>query len=183
MNVSSLPLPLEFKNNENPFTVYIPLKKGCFAEIDAIDGDLIKYRWYARGTREDRVYVWRGYGEYTKGQQKKLVLHRVIMERIIGRSLTKAEEVDHIDRNPLNNRRSNLRIATHAENLRNRGKNRNNTSGYKGVTWDKGEGKWSASITVNYKRVHLGRYSNPEDAYAAYCKAVKEYHGEFSCLD
>src|ERR1043165_3940616 len=97
---------------------------------------------------------------------------------MIGRPLEKHELVDHIDGNGLNNRRSNLRLATYAQSSMNRGRNIKNSSGYKGV--DLKDGKWRAEIQVSRKKVYLGRFSTPEEAYAAYCEAAKKYHGEFA---
>jgi hypothetical protein len=88
-------------------------------------------------------------------------------------------EVDHHDGNGLNCQRINLRIATHAENQRNQRLTKQNTSGFKGVGWNKRDKAWQARIKVNGKLKHLGYFSDPVDAYAAYCKASAEMHGEF----
>jgi hypothetical protein len=87
--------------------------------------------------------------------------------------------VDHINGNTLDNRRSNLRVCTHAENMRNRRKNSNSSSGYKGVFWDNHYKKWSSYIRVNNKRIYLGRFDDSKVAYEAYVAASKKYHGEF----
>lgn len=90
-------------------------------------------------------------------------------------------QVDHIDGNGLNNQRSNLRIATHLQNQRNRQHmNKNNSSGYRGVTWCKGAGRWMAQLSLNYKHVHLGLFDSPIDAAIAYDHAVIEHFGEFA---
>jgi len=86
--------------------------------------------------------------------------------------------VDHINGNSLDNRKSNLRLCSNAENLRNRGKTRANTSGFKGVTAQ--GGRWKAQIKVNYTHVSLGSYSTKEEAHAAYCGAAAKFHGRFS---
>lgn len=78
------------------------------------------------------------------------------------------EIVDHIDRNRYNNHPSNLRAATKAENNRNKSKQENATSVYKGVSYHKGSGKWQASITFNGMRKHLGYFTKPEEAARAY---------------
>jgi hypothetical protein len=87
--------------------------------------------------------------------------------------------IDHIDGNPSNNRISNLRNATNYENQYNQAKRKNNTSGFKGVSWDKSMKKWSAYITKNCKKVHLGYFTTPEEASQAYEEVAREYHGEF----
>jgi hypothetical protein len=88
-------------------------------------------------------------------------------------------DVDHIDNNGLNNKPENLRLATRSENMGNRGKNRNNTSGWKGVYWHDQRQKWVASIKVNGRARYLGLFSNPEDASSAYQRASLSLFGEF----
>lgn len=92
-------------------------------------------------------------------------------------------QVDHINRNRLDNRRSNLRIATKAENLRNKVIYQNNKSGYRGVCWKTRDKKWAAQININQKRKHLGFFSSAEEAARAYDKAAKEFYGEFAALN
>jgi hypothetical protein len=120
-------------------------------------------------------------------------IHRVIMSRIVGRPLLKSEHVDHINGNGLDNRRSNLRIATPSQNAANMRKQskRKNSSVYKGVCHDKRKNQWmayvgscSGGIT---KREYLGRWSKtPENeilAAKAYDKRAKELWGEFAHLN
>lgn len=87
--------------------------------------------------------------------------------------------MDHINRDKKDNRFANLREATSSENAWNVGVPRHNTSGYKGVTRNKRLNTWTAGITFNGKRIHLGNFSTPEIASVAYHNAAKEYHGEF----
>jgi len=89
-------------------------------------------------------------------------------------------EIDHINGDTLDNRIENLRVASHAENGRNRGANKNNTSGFKGVYWNRLAGKWVAQTKVNRQQIYLGTYETPEDAHAAYCRAVDVLHGDFA---
>ena len=89
--------------------------------------------------------------------------------------------LDHRDRNPLNNRKSNLRFCTHAENMRNRGIPKNNTSGYKGVVKN-GKG-WAAQIGINKKTICIGFFKDKLPAAIAYNKAAIKYHGEYACLN
>lgn len=88
-------------------------------------------------------------------------------------------DIDHIDGNGLNNSPKNLRIATRAENMRNRGKNKNNTSGSKGVYWHKQRQKWLAAIKINGRFKSLGLFSSTSEAAAAYESASRELFGEF----
>jgi hypothetical protein len=108
-------------------------------------------------------------------------MHRVIL----GLADNDPREGDHINGDPLDNRRSNLRIApTHAHNGANRHKRRQaTTSRYKGVSWDKDNAKWRACIAVNGGRLHLGRFTSEEDAARAYNEAAFEAWGEFACLN
>ncbi len=87
---------------------------------------------------------------------------------------------DHINRNPLDNRRINLRPATETENARNCSLSKNNTSGVTGVCWNKTNNKWRSYITINYERKTLGMFLNKEDAIRSRLQAEKQYFGEFA---
>ena len=87
---------------------------------------------------------------------------------------------DHINRNPLDNRKSNLRPATYTENARNYSVQKNNTSGFSGISWDKERSKWVAYIVVNKKRKKLGRFINKEDAIKARLEAEAKYFSDFA---
>ena len=89
-------------------------------------------------------------------------------------------EVDHINGDPTDNRISNLRLATRAENGRNRKISKANTSGYKGVWWDNARSRWRAAIRIDGVKTALGCFPDPETAHAAYCEAASKYHGEFA---
>lgn len=91
--------------------------------------------------------------------------------------------IDHINGDGFDNRICNLRLATRAQNGRNRGRNSNNTSGYKGVSWDSKDKKWRAKIQVNGKQCYLGNFSSAEEARDAYAEAAKKAHGEFYFAD
>lgn len=94
-------------------------------------------------------------------------------------------EVDHIDGNPLNNRRSNLRPATRTQNQRNRRKQRKPvTSRYKGVCLNRKTGKWIAYINPGGgKTIYLGSHRVEEDAARAYDEAARRHHGAFARLN
>lgn len=92
----------------------------------------------------------------------------------------KGSFVDHIDGNPLNNQRSNLRLSTNQENLRNRGKTKKNTSGFKGVSWDKITKNWRAQIKFDYRIHFLGRFKTKEQAHEAYVNACYNLHGKYA---
>jgi hypothetical protein len=160
---------------------HITLSQGYFAVIDAGDVEMVSpHRWWAWvNYRIDGsiLAVYALTGARPNDKQIKPPLHRFLMDAPNGL------EVDHIDRNGLNNRRSNLRIATHAENQQNQGLRVNNTSGFKGVNWHKPMQKWRAYIQANGKLHHLGLYSTPEDAARAYDTAAITLHGDFARLN
>lgn len=89
-------------------------------------------------------------------------------------------DIDHINGDRSDNRMCNLRAATRVENSANRGANRNNTSGHKGVSWHKRDLKWRAKIAVGGIHRHLGYFDTAKEAHAAYCEAAKNIHGEFA---
>lgn len=108
------------------------------------------------------------------GLKNSVTLHRWIM---INGKKHKAH-IDHIDGDRLNNRRSNLRLCSSAENSRNRGKGKNNTSGIKGVS-ETPNGRWRARIMINRKEINLGHYLTKEEAKIAYDNASPIIHGDF----
>jgi hypothetical protein len=88
--------------------------------------------------------------------------------------------VDHINGNGLDNRRSNLRLCTNAENQHNARLRRDNTSGHKGVNWNSRDAAWQAQVMVNGRRTSVGYFKNLDDAVAAIKAARAELHGEFA---
>jgi hypothetical protein len=88
--------------------------------------------------------------------------------------------IDHRDGNPLNNRWRNLRLASHANNAANRPRLCSNTSGFKGVTFDRRRGNWFAQITKQGRRYWIGRYATAQEAHEAYATAARLLFGEFA---
>jgi hypothetical protein len=142
--------------------------------------DLIQFSWYI---------THNGYAArcvYENGRQTSERMHR----RIMGLKSGDPREVDHRFGLKLDNRKSELRICTTAQNLCNVGIRKDNTSGYKGVKLRrKGRGdkmrggkKWETRISHNGKNRYIGCFETPEEAYAAYCKVARELHGEFANL-
>lgn len=148
----------------------IALTRQNFVLVDDSDYDFLnKWRWFAHKAG-NKYYASRT----VKG--KTIKMHRILTGAL------KSEEVDHIDGNSLNNQRKNLRICTRSQNLFNKTKQKNNTSGFKGVSWCERDKVWRAQIDAN-KIVHrLGDFLTKEEAYEAYCKACIKYHGEFNNL-
>lgn len=89
-------------------------------------------------------------------------------------------DVDHINGDKTDNRWCNLRVATRSLNSANRGAQRNNTTGLKGVTWFKRRSKFVAGVKVNGRRMNLGYFDTAEEAHAAYCEAARNYFGEYA---
>src|SRR5215472_932811 len=110
---------------------------------------------------------------------KEYFAHRIIWVWVTGKWPDK--EIDHINENPSDNRWANLREATPSQNHRNRGKQRNNTTGYKGVTFVRARNKYVAGVKLNGKRYNVGRtFSTAEEAYEAVCKLAAKLHGDWS---
>jgi hypothetical protein len=99
---------------------------------------------------------------------------------LIERGKWPAHEIDHENGTRSDNRWCNLRPATHAENWRNRPRQSNNRSGYKGVYWHPQSGKWTARIKAGSVDRSLGLFESKEDAARAYARSAKELHGKFA---
>ena len=137
------------------------------------DGDLREFNWHNDGWGYLIRCVKVG------GRQRNVFVHRVVLERVLGRALRKGEEVDHIDYNPANNRRDNLRLVTSSQNKINGSRlHRNNTSGLRGVSWHKAAQKWSAQIHKSGVKYHLGLFDTNESAHLAYLVAAREMYGD-----
>ena len=157
----------------------IPLTRNYITLIDAIDLDLAEFRWIAKVDKKTGiVYAYRDVQT-----NKPLSLHRVILARILGREPERKEYTDHIDGNGLNNRRSNLRVATPGQNQANQKLSKRNSHGYRGIYFDKRRKRWYAYINVNHKRHHLGAFDTREEAIEARKQATIKYHGPFGRLD
>jgi hypothetical protein len=135
--------------------------------FDLEDYDVIKrFTWYEKikknGYRELRAY--------DPDTQKKIRMHQLIM----------GSNYDHRERNTLDNRKEQLRLATQSQQDMNRGKQKNNTSGFIGVYWHKQTEKWAASININKKRVFLGIFDTKLEAIKTRLKAEALHYGEFA---
>lgn len=150
-------------------TKEIPLSRGYVALVDdSLFDELSKFKWHynngyaARTTRSN-------------GVAKVLKMHRFIMNLQPDDGM----DVDHVNGNSLDNRIANLRICTHAENMRNQKAYKNAKSGFKGVYRYKNR-TWTAQIQINGKKKNLGYFETPEKAHAAYVAAAKELHGQYA---
>ena len=117
------------------------------------------------------------YDENSKMHTKRV--HRLVIEAF-KENVDNKSCVDHIDNNKQNNNVNNLRFATRVENGRNRVIGKNNTSGAKGITYEKDIKKWRARITIDGLTVHLGLFETIEDAKLARVNKVKQVFGEFA---
>lgn len=146
--------------------VLIPLSQGLYAAIDREDYDLVsKRKWFAHLSR--KVY----YAE-SKEKGKTIKMHRLIMNAPPGM------EVDHLNRDGLDNRKANLRVVTATENKQNKGIYNNNKSGTPGVYHSirtRGRKPWHAQITRNGRQVLIGRFLTKEEAIAARKEAENAY--------
>lgn len=147
----------------------IDLGRGYTAIVDASDVKCLeKYQWHAMANKHT-VYAFRNKPKKTKGLFHGY-MHRLIMDAPAGM------DVDHRDRDGLNNRAGNLRVCTRSVNISNRSVTnipyRNNTTGYKGVRKSRTAGKWIAVTTIDGKSKHIGTFDNPEDANRAYCEKL-----------
>jgi hypothetical protein len=149
----------------------IPVTRRRFVVVDLDDYyRLSKYRWYATVSR-NTFYAAR------KRRGKRIFMHREIMRP--GDDMV----VDHIDRDGLNNCRSNLRLCTVGENCRNAVGNAGAMSKYKGVGWHKRIKKWTATIQADKKSYHIGYFSDEIDAAKAYDRRARKLHREFAYLN
>lgn len=155
----------------------IKLTKGFFTIVEESDYKfLMQWKWFASTSKKrNAVYAVRN------SEEKDGVKHHIKMHRhIMGLAYGDDREVDHENCNGIDNRRDNLRIVSHMENRWNVGKFRNNTSGYKGVSWCHWKEKWVARIGVDGKYIRLGYSDDPEEAYKLVCDAAIKYHQQFA---
>lgn len=157
--------------------IEIELTQGYTAIVDDEDGDLTEFKWCAKASTDGKyVYAFR------RVRRKGVFLHRVILARKLGRAIPKSMETDHEDWNTLNNRRGNLRLATHGQNHAN-GRERPRASRFRGVY--RHNKKWQAMISNPLGRgmKPLGTFPTADDAAREYNRAALERWGEFARLN
>jgi hypothetical protein len=157
-------------------TIVIPLTKGKVAIVDDCDAELACFKWNNQGR-----YALRNIK--VDGKFVTVLMHRFILSRILGQDLTRNEWVDHANNDGLDNRRSNLRLCTPQNNLRNKPVSQDNRSGYKGVSYRADMNKYVATIGLSYKQVYLGSYKTAIEAALAYDQAAREHFGDFAWLN
>lgn len=151
----------------------IPLTKGKVAIVDDEDYERFgEFNWHCVGGR----YAARSVGG--RKNKRMVYLHRLIIGAKDG------ENVDHINGDKFDNRKSNLRIVTQAQNLYNSAIRSDNTSGYKGVVYVADcEAKWEARIHKDGRKITLGRFTDPKDAAIEYNRWAKKLFGEYARLN
>lgn len=147
-------------------------------DVDLEDVDLNAFNWRL----SSNGYAMRG-PNLSKTQPKAVYVHRIVMERKLGRPLSDGEFVDHIDGTKTNNRRSNLRVATKSQNGMNRGSDANTSSRYVGVGRVKGHNLWQCYISVDGKRFPITKRSSEDEAAWMYDQWAIALHGEFARLN
>lgn len=173
MNVIHQDSPTEAIANIDDSARTIELGRGYVATVNYHTYDRLRlgnYKWRALVVRDRYVYAVR----YAGGL---VYLHRLIAGALPG------QQVDHEDRDTLNCRDKNLRIATPLQNRANQGARRKNSSGFKGVAWERSCRKWVATITHKAIRYYLGAFRDPKRAALAHDRAALAIHGEFAGLN
>lgn len=132
-------------------------------DVEVVD-KISKYKWHLK----DNNYI----NSHTVGR-----LHRFLLDA------PKGYDVDHINRNRLDNRLSNLRVCTRSQNNMNKIEQSNNTSGCRGVSWSKSNNKWQSRITINKKTINLGYFDNLDDAIYTRKQAEIQYFKEYNSCD
>ena len=149
----------------------IPLTKCKFAIVDDDDYEyLSSFKWCVNA----QGYAIRGFRR--NGAKIQVRMHLLVKPRGEG------QEVDHINGDKLDNRKSNLRIVTRKQNSYTT-KARPGTSSHKGVSWSKQKNRWRSRITVNGREIHLGLFCNEIDAAKAYNDAALKHYGEYAKLN
>lgn len=161
--------------------VFLPLggktHPGEFALVDAEDilrvGRIGWSAWSPPNAVDRKIF-------YAKGsvRHESMYLHRFILELKDSKLV-----VDHVNHNGLDNRRCNLRVGTHQENIFNRRANLNGSSPYKGVCWQENVGHWKASLRKGAEVRRIGYFESEEDAARAYDEWARQFFGEHAYLN
>ena len=173
------PNAMEVASVTSPSEEYrlIPLTQGQFAKVSVEDFDwLSRFSWQAHWKADaQRFYGRRTYRK--DGKLRAVAMHRFIM----GLENGNPRQVDHVNRDTLDNRRSNLRFATQSQNHFNQAMRRDSTTGYKCITLDKSRGLYTAKVMREGKLYFLGYRKTAKEAYEElYLPAVGGLHGEFA---
>lgn len=163
----------------------IPLTQGQSAMVDVDDYEwLVQFKWFARwDANVQGFYACRNgkrYGPRSLGKREpQIQMHRQILNLASGDKRL----VDHVNRNTLDNRRSNIRIATYSQNTHNTGLRSTNKTGLKGVSLHGRTGKYQATMRADGKQLYLGLYSTKEEAYEVVKAEMEKRRGEFCRME
>lgn len=169
----------EYQTDEATGGVLIPLGSrkysGMLAIIDAADVPLVtRHRWTVHKDKRSRTFYAQRV-ERKNGKQRHIFMHRMILGLTDRKVYT-----DHENHNGLDNRRTNIRIATAQQNAFNKRAATHGLSQYKGVSWSKSHSKWQVTFTYNRKLRWVGSFDKEIDAATAYDNAVSAYHQQFA---
>ena len=140
------------------------MKSGASFIFDSEDEDIVSRHTWSPSGGHARTII----------DGKSIYLHQLLMGQ------PENVEIDHANGDKLDNRKCNLRIATHAQNNQNKGLRKDSTTGFKGVCFDKRFGKFIAYINADGKRTYLGSFDDKVKAALAYDRAARRLHGEFA---
>lgn len=155
-------------------TALVPLTRGLVALVDDADfARVMNIAPWSASVKPGTSYALRA-GRRPDGHPTTIRMHNFI---------TGLPFIDHVNGDGLDNRRCNLRSADKSRNGANRGAPRQNTTGFKGVTWHKAAGKFAAQIEVLGRRQHLGLFVTAEEAAQAYDQAALEAWGAYAWLN
>ena len=160
--------------------IEIPITKGYTALVSDEDIDLADLKWWANQKKRNslNVYVARHEG------RKSVSMHRLVLSRIMGRTLEKCEVCDHINGNTLDNQRHNLRVCTASQNNCNAPVRSNSKSGYRGVCFDDRRGTYFAYVDFGNERKYVGSgFTDIVEAAKARDRKAIELHGELAALN
>jgi hypothetical protein len=147
----------------------IPLTLGKVALVSDCDYEfLMQWNWHFDGM----------YAARSENNKPRIRMHKVIADRAGLQG-----EIDHEDRNKLNNQRNNIRGGTHSQNMANMDIRQDNSSGFKGVSWSRERQKWIAQISCGRQVRRIGRFDTPIEAARAYDHAAERLFGEFACTN
>jgi HNH endonuclease/AP2 domain len=153
----------------------IKLTQGQVALVDDEDYEkLSAFKWHAYFDPDIKSFYSKRNSLTVNGKRHSIIMHREIIHAVAG------ESVDHINHDTLDNRRENLRICSNVQNFSNRKMRSDNTSGFKGVSWEKKSRKWKAQLRVNKKIIYSGYFNTAIEAAEVYDREAISVCGEFA---
>ena len=178
-------LQIELKIKKLELEIFNDLDFECFLPIDGYENYFVSNFGNIKNSKTNRILKPnphpKGYklvDLYKNGIKKPFLIHRLVGLAFLENPDNKSM-IDHIDENKSNNNVKNLRWATRNDNSANQGKQINNTTGYKGVSFHKQHNKYQATISINGKSKYLGLFEKADEASKAYDTKAKVIHKEF----